>query len=152
MNPDQINVEKFFESFVNKDFLECSPGSSYVMKKDIEIPDDNYGVLIPENRVKRRKKSNEIFMIDFLYLLEMAFKSYIDVHALDVAIDKFSKKNFDFKPVSSDIFVDKTIVLAYREDIKYFLLLKNLLKDYQSEFKPDFGDIFSNWILLMNKK
>lgn len=152
MNPDQINVEKFFESLVNKEFLNCSPGSSYVLKKDNIIPDANYGVLIPENGVKRRKKSNEIFMIDFLYLLEIAFKSYIDVHALDVAIDKLSKKNFDFKPVSSDIFVDKTIVLAYREDIKYFLLIKNLLTDDKSKFKQEFGNLFANWILLINKK
>lgn len=153
MNPDQINVEKFFESFVNKDFLKYSPGSCYVLKKDIENTEDNYEVLMPTNGAKRRKISNEILMIDFLYLMEMAFQSYIKCNALDLAIDKFSKKNIDFKPViSSDIFVDKIIVSTYREDIKYFLLMKNLLTKYQSEFKQDFGDIFSNWILIFNKK
>lgn len=153
MNPDQINVEKFFESFVNKDFLKYSPGSCYVLKKDIEIPDDNYGVLIQENGVKRRKISNEILMNDFLYLMEMAFQSYIKCNALDLAIEKFSKKNINFKPfISSDNFVDKTIVLAYREDIKYFLLIKKILKEYQNEFKPEFGDIFSKFILIFNKK
>lgn len=151
-NPDRINIETFFESFVNRYFLQCSPGSHYVLKKDTETPDDKYGVLTPEDGAKRRKKSNEILMIDFLYLLEIAFKSYIELYALDVAIETFAKKDPDLKQVSSDIFVDKTIVLAYREDIKYFLLIKNLLSEYQIEYRDAFGDIFCDWILLMNKK
>lgn len=150
-NPDRITVETFFEIFVNRYFLQCSPGSSYVRKYE-EVPNDKYGVLIIEDGAKRRKKSNEILMIDFLYLLEIAFKSYIEVYALDLAYETCVKKDPDLKQVSSDIFVDKTVVLAYRDDFKYLRLIKNIISEYQLEYKDVLGDIFCDWTLLMNKK
>lgn len=90
-----------------------------------------------EKKMKKidKQKNNKFKFTEMEQDIQKLEKVCVQIASMDLLYYADTKLIFD------DIIVDSSIVLRYRDDIKHYLLLRNLILEYQNEY----GDIFDPW-------
>lgn len=95
---------------------------------------DEYEAFTRKVNKQRQDKFNFLEM-------EKAIKKLERIAETSATLDVVYHAPIDFTTMMDDIVVDADVVLRYREDIKHYMLLCELIKEYF----VDYGKIFTPW-------
>lgn len=110
-----------------------SPGAS-TSTDSASMSADEYEAFTRKVNKQRQDKFNFLEM-------EKAIKKLERIAETSATLDVVYHAPIDFTTMMDDIVVDAEVVLRYRDDIKHYILLCDLIKEYF----VDYGKIFTPW-------